>query len=234
MINLPNNNDDVHLLTGAYVLNALDDVERRRFEQHLASCASCQDEVESLRVTVDDLAGAASEEPPLSLKASVLTEVGRTRQVSSVRGRSRSGATFGRLASAAAIVAALGLGGFALQQRSRAYTYKTAAEIVRAPDARIIRLTGATGSAQLTYAPSVGSGVLVTEGLAAAPTGRTYQAWAIEDGTPRSLGTFTVAASRSGSVRVRSVPAAGAIVAVTEEPAGGSPQPTSTPLLASA
>jgi anti-sigma factor RsiW len=115
MINLPNNNDDVHLLTGAYVVNALDEVERRRFEQHLASCHSCQDEVASLRFTVDDLAGATATEPPMSLKASVLDEVGRTRQVSAARGRSRSGASFARLASAAAIVAALGLGGFALQ-----------------------------------------------------------------------------------------------------------------------
>jgi anti-sigma-K factor RskA len=233
MINLPNSNDDVHLLTGAYVVNALNEVERRRFEQHLASCHSCQDEVASLRFTVDDLAGATATEPPMSLKASVLDEVGRTRQVSAVRGRSRSGASFARLASAAAIVAALGLGGFALQQRSRANTYKTAAEIVRAPDARIIRLTGASGSAQLTYAPSVGAGVLVTDGLASAQPGRTYQAWAIEDGTARSLGTFTATAGKSGSVRVRKVPAAGAVIAVTEEPAGGSPQPTSTPLLAS-
>jgi anti-sigma-K factor RskA len=233
MINLPNNNDDVHLLTGAYVLNALDDVERRRFEQHLASCVSCEDEVASLRLTVDDLAVATIAEPPLSLKASVLAEVGRTRQVSTVRGRSQSGTAFGRMAAAAAIIVAVGLGGFAMQQRSRANTYKTAAEIVRAPDARIIRLTGAAGSAQLTYSPSVGSGVLVTDGLASAPSGRTYQAWAIENGTPRSLGTFTAAAGRSGTVRVRKVPAVGAVVAVTEEPAGGSAQPTSTPILAS-
>ena len=36
---------DVHSLTGAYAVDALDDLERARFEQHLATCADCVAEI---------------------------------------------------------------------------------------------------------------------------------------------------------------------------------------------
>ncbi len=69
--------------------------------------------------------------------------------------------------------------------------------------------------------------------LPPAPAGRTYQLWGIPDGAnPVSLGLFQTLAD--GSARVsRPVPPGSdfALGAVTEEPAGGSPQPTSTPFL---
>ena len=39
-------NDDIHSLVGAYAVDALDDAERARFEQHLAACAECRAEVD--------------------------------------------------------------------------------------------------------------------------------------------------------------------------------------------
>ena len=42
-------NDDIHSLVGAYAVDALDDAERARFEEHLATCAECRAEVASLR-----------------------------------------------------------------------------------------------------------------------------------------------------------------------------------------
>ncbi len=33
---------DIHHLTGAYALDAVDDIERARFEQHLAECEDCR------------------------------------------------------------------------------------------------------------------------------------------------------------------------------------------------
>ena len=41
--------DDVHALSGAYTVDAVDDIERARFEQHLRSCPDCRMEVDSLR-----------------------------------------------------------------------------------------------------------------------------------------------------------------------------------------
>ena len=40
---------DIHALSGAYAVDALDDDERAQFEAHLAGCPSCRSEVDSLR-----------------------------------------------------------------------------------------------------------------------------------------------------------------------------------------
>ena len=39
---------DLHHLSGAYAVDALDDAERTSFEQHLAGCADCRAEVAEL------------------------------------------------------------------------------------------------------------------------------------------------------------------------------------------
>jgi anti-sigma factor RsiW len=61
---------------GAYVLGALEPAEQAAFEGHLASCPSCRDEVEQLRLAVDAL--PRSVEPfaaPPSLKRSLMESV---------------------------------------------------------------------------------------------------------------------------------------------------------------
>ena len=50
---------DVHKLTGAYAMDALDELERARFEQHLATCEDCRAEVAELRE--NGLAGTVDE-----------------------------------------------------------------------------------------------------------------------------------------------------------------------------
>ena len=42
---------DIHALSGAYAVDALDPAERTEFELHLADCAACQAEVASFRET---------------------------------------------------------------------------------------------------------------------------------------------------------------------------------------
>src|SRR3954453_15920324 len=61
---------------GAYVLGALEPAEQAAFEGHLASCVTCRDEVEQLRLAVDAL--PRSVEPfaaPPSLKRSLMETV---------------------------------------------------------------------------------------------------------------------------------------------------------------
>ena len=71
--------DDIHGLTGAYAVDALDDVERARFEAHLAGCPQCQAEVASLSAAAGELAAGTLASPPASLRASVLREIGAVR-----------------------------------------------------------------------------------------------------------------------------------------------------------
>src|SRR5437867_389335 len=69
--------------------------------------------------------------------------------------------------------------------------------------------------------------------LPPAPAGRTYQLWAIEKGrAPVSVGTFNPAPNGRAVITLP-MPAGVKpdLSAVTDEPAGGSPQPTQQPFL---
>jgi anti-sigma-K factor RskA len=72
-------NDDIHSLVGAYAVDAVDDAERRRFEEHLATCAECRAEVESLRAAAGHVAALADTPPPPSLKAALMRDIASVR-----------------------------------------------------------------------------------------------------------------------------------------------------------
>lgn len=103
------------------------------------------------------------------------------------------------------------------------------------PDVRTASLaaTGSEPSARLFWNASTGDVVVTAFGLPPAPEGRTYQLWGIGEGAdPVSLGTFQTSADGTAVVRAFApVDARFEVSAMTEEPVGGSPQPTSTPFL---
>ena len=70
---------DIHALSGAYAVDALDDIERAQFEQHLAACADCRAEVASLRETAALLAETARTTPPAALRDAVLAGITQIR-----------------------------------------------------------------------------------------------------------------------------------------------------------
>ena len=76
--------------------------------------------------------------------------------------------------------------------------------------------------------------VLTAQALAPAPAGRTYQLWGIPTGgKPQSLGVFDADSSGHARAVLRVPPGAAMdVAAITVEPAGGSPGPTTTPVLA--
>src|SRR2546429_964602 len=76
---------DIHTLVGAYALDAVDDLERARFDRHLAECESCALEVAELRATAGRLAEITELAPPARLKDAVLAQVARTRQAGACR-----------------------------------------------------------------------------------------------------------------------------------------------------
>ena len=57
-------NSDDHSLVGAYVTDALDEQERARFEEHLAVCPTCADEVWNYNETLAELATGLAVTPP--------------------------------------------------------------------------------------------------------------------------------------------------------------------------
>lgn len=70
---------DIHSLSGAYAVDAVDDAERAAFEQHLAGCPACQQEVAELRAAAGRLAADSVTPAPPSLRASVLRAIAEVR-----------------------------------------------------------------------------------------------------------------------------------------------------------
>ena len=67
-MNSPGNAYEIHALSGAYAVDALDPEEKAQFEEHLGSCAACRAEVASLRETTALLAETAEADPPPALR----------------------------------------------------------------------------------------------------------------------------------------------------------------------
>ncbi|HEY7717602.1 MAG TPA: anti-sigma factor [Pedococcus sp.] len=86
-------NADIHGLSGAYAVDALDDVERAAFEQHLAQCAECQQEVAGLRAAATELSHTVATSPPARLRSSVLAQVRTVRPLPPETGETTSDPT---------------------------------------------------------------------------------------------------------------------------------------------
>lgn len=221
-------------LAAPYALDALDGDERVAFAAHLAGCAVCQVEVRSFREVTARLAAAAPPaEPAPGLRARVLGEARRG------RGRAPIAPW---LAAAAMLVLALAAGyGYWRERGDRRTLEARVAEqgellaTLLAPDVGVANLaaTGKPPSARLFWNRQRQRVVMAVFDLPPAPAGRTYQLWAIATGKPPvSLGTFNTGPDGRLTAAM-AVPSGLAfdLTAVTEEPAGGSPQPTQSPFL---
>jgi anti-sigma-K factor RskA len=80
-------NESLHALSGAYVVDALDDDERATFEAHLPGCLDCQREVASLREATTLLADESALAPPPALRSSVLAGIKNIRPLAPETGR---------------------------------------------------------------------------------------------------------------------------------------------------
>ena len=91
---------DIHALVGAYAIDALEPSERTSFEEHLATCADCRAEVQSLREAAALLAETSAVEPPPALRERLLDDIKTVRPLPplvqhdqpAVRAESSSGA----------------------------------------------------------------------------------------------------------------------------------------------
>jgi anti-sigma-K factor RskA len=104
------------------------------------------------------------------------------------------------------------------------------------PDVQAVSVSGSGPNPSARYFLDRRRGriVIAATSLPPAAQGRTYQLWGIETGRPPvSLGTFNTDSSGRALASLAVPPGLRiAVTAVTDEPAGGSPQPTTTPFLA--
>jgi anti-sigma-K factor RskA len=222
---------DIHTLAGAYVLNAIDDLDRARFNRHLAECPACSAEVAELTETIAVLTEASAEAPPAGLRAHVLARAAATPQLPRETQRPpRRRAGHGRrwLVAAAAVVALVGAGavGYAVADHSgsRGTETRQIAAVLAAPDARMQSVAAGDGRVTVVTAASLNDGVAVLANLPPPGKGHTYQMWVIRGQTPRSVGV--VGAGRTDATELVSGVRGAQAFGVSREPAGGSAQPT--------
>lgn len=119
--------------------------------------------------------------------------------------------------------------------RAQVASLDSVVSAILAPDVQTVKLSaqGAPPSARMYWNTQSRQVVLAAFNLQPAPRGRTYQLWGIEAGKkPVSLGTFNTGTDAGVRASFRAPDGVKiAVGAVTEEPAGGSTQPTTTPFL---
>ncbi len=219
-------------LKDAYVLGALSEAERREFEEYLAAHPGRQAEIDELGTVAGLLALSPQEqEPPPELRSRILEAVG----AEAVRPRAsrRSALSWIReflgvrnLALGAAALLVIGLFSWSMVLRGEI-------QDLRASQERTIVLQG-SGVAEKAraevYTFEDGRAVLMAENMPPVPEDRTMQIWVIEDDVPKPGGLFEPKGKMVAAAITHPLRGADAI-AVTVEPDGGSPQPTSDPML---
>jgi len=90
-----------------------------------------------------------------------------------------------------------------------------------------------SSTATLVWSENIGESVLLVNGLEQLPDDKVYELWYIDgEGSPISAGLFTIPDSGHTYSVLEGEMTAGATVGVTVEPAGGSKQPTTEPVIA--
>ncbi|MGX7824855.1 anti-sigma factor [Actinokineospora sp. 24-640] len=240
-------NADIHVLTGAYALNAISETERAAFENHLTECGSCVEEVAELRATAARLGEAAAESPPPALKAAVMSRIGQIRQLPPIGGDGARALAATRspwpvrimgLAAAVLLVVSVSLG--VVLQQTRADLDDTRQQtsamtgILSAGDAEVVSggVNGLSGT--VLYSRERGEVLLMANGVPTPPEGKAYQVWLMGDTTaPHSVGLVVPDANgRAAILDATGELATATQVGITVEPAGGSRAPTAEPIMA--
>jgi len=199
-------NEDLHDLTAAYALDALDADERSAYEQHLAECDRCRADLGALGETVGALAlSAEGPAPPDELRDRILVaarEEGPSNVVP-IRSSRRRWYAVAAVAAAAAVGLAIGL---------------------------YAALSSGSPNPNLALSAPTAQGVtgVTVSGFAPAPDGKIYELWVIEGSQPHPAGFFT--GGETQVVKLSRPAPVGSTVAATLEPTGGSDAPTTEPL----
>lgn len=215
----------------AFALGIAGDPERTGIIEHLANqCPTCTHGVREAAAVVAAMASLGHEtKPPKALRRRVLA------MVDAPGGRAPFGAwiPWGLAITLALVLASVIVP--ARRQSASVSRFEEALTILNDPSARDISFGEPAHPARGRFFISPRRGVvLVASNLPSIAADRTFEMWVLPpSGKPLPAGTFR--GEREGTaiyVRPGPVPSAAAL-AVTVEPSGGSPQPTTTPFIVS-
>lgn len=209
-------NADDHSLVGAYVTDALDEQERLRFEQHLAECRACADEVWTHRETLADLAAGLAVTPPSHVPESEADPTPTSRQ-------RRPWMWLGAAAATAFIFMT---GAFVGRQSAPALPEAQIVALASAPDAQMIPVDMMGTRGTVVESQKMGEAAFLAADLPTPAKGMCYQIWRVApDGTKTSAGLVVPDSSGHVAVVLDTSGDTSSYV-ITMEPPGGSKQPT--------
>lgn len=251
-----NENEFAELASG-HALNALSDADAQRYADALRShpewAAIAAGDAETAAMLADGVSLAA---PPAHIRDALLAQIASTSQQSSAPSRDDAPVSDPTLSDVAT-------GAIPAPQRRMRLLFTLAASIVLlvgigfgavflssqlAPPASVVALEqieSATDAQQATveldsgavatahWSESVGNAVVVTESLEPLSAEQTYQLWFVRGDEPVPAGLFNTDAGSAIAV-LDGTMHEGDVIAVTVEPAGGSPTgaPTTDPIIA--
>ena len=230
---------EAHELIAGYALDALDEADRARAKELLATSEEARDELRAFTDVTAALATAAAGPAPRQELRDRIVGAARAEPQNLVsldaRRRSRAVPVLGAGAAlAAAATIAVGVWGLTVSgdlddARLALERERAAAAVLSDPTARTVALEAGEGRVVVS---DEGSAVLVLDALDAAPAGKTYEVWIIDGDTPVRAGLFDGVDDRD-LVPVDGSVGSGAVIAVTVEQDGGVDAPTTDPIVAS-
>ncbi len=224
----------------AYALGALDEDEREVIASHVATCATCARDLAQFEEALFEAAalGAVNVAPPTDLRTRIVLRHRAARVRNAMSWGDRIFDFLGTPLPAAiplvlALLLVLALGAVAVT-RQQADTYARALGGVA--DGRVVALapTGANpGARAAVVIPAQGSPYLIVS-LPAPPAGKAWEAWVLKAGPsgPVAVPAGTAVRGDVFTLPLTTPLGAGDGVAITLEPASGSAQPTTQPVLA--
>jgi anti-sigma-K factor RskA len=250
----------LHTLVGAYVMDAAPDADRVAFERHLNGCEPCREEVRGMREAAARLAAAVAIEPRPELREQTLSAAARLRQLPPLvagprpdraagrvaRWVSRSRLTgavrqswLARLAAAAAVVLAVVVIALSLHLTLMQHRLSAAeqrdheiASVIGAPDAKRMTAKVSTGGmATVVMSHQQRELVFTASKLSVLPSSKAYELWLMSPSGDRPAGMLPPARGGMTGPMVVSGLVRGDRLGVTVEPASGSSQPTTSPIV---
>ncbi|MGE3540724.1 MAG: anti-sigma factor [Candidatus Tectimicrobiota bacterium] len=250
--------DHCEALLAGYLLRALEVEELRAVSAHLATCGPCQASLEVYQAVLDQLAQAVPpQEPPARIQQRLLTAALEAPEepatLSDRRLQSkRRPSSWGWALTAANLLLCLGLAWLTWQARQEVIqTQRTLQELqqrlalqhqaltlIATPAGRTVTLRGEPASGQahgvLWLQPEDVRALLVVQDMPPLQAHRAYQLWLVWGDRQRDNGgVFRVDEHGFGMLQITAPRplASYRAIGITEEPAGGSPGPTSPRLI---
>lgn len=274
----------LHLLTGAYALNALDPVEREDFENEALASEATLREVRALSETAALLAEhTVAVAPPRHVKANIMAAIRDTPQLPALeegaaadaaggttadteaeatvhpadvvdlgmartrrrehRGRIQGSTKFLAAAAAAFLLSTGGLTGVVISQNNQQDELRQQVDAMGAHQAQMQRIFSASDMKSATqrmddgaevtvaYSSSAGLAAVTASGLPSLPADKGYELWLIGDGGATPMGMLDTSGTVPKTMLIEGSVEQAAYLGITIEPAQGSEQPTTEPIM---